>query len=139
MCDKPSSEIVVIFDGSLSRRRGDDFGSKRPCKPHNIIGGRCLSNRSPLSFSLDTRELLFSFPSVGRLVECDLRFHGDAWGWEALIFIDDELVSHSLQHKTRAAAIQWAEQERKVLSAATSTSSSVIRRWLTRLRGRRKS
>jgi len=47
--------------------------------------------------------------------ECELRFHGESYGWEAQIFEQGELwVAHG-HFVTRALAVQWAELERRAL------------------------
>ena len=64
-------------------------------------------------------ELLFEFERASdrAAMSCELRFHGEAFGWEAQIFERGELfVSHGA-FTTRAAAVQWAEAERKAMES----------------------
>jgi hypothetical protein len=43
---------------------------------------------------------------------CDLRFHGESYGWEAMILRDGELF-FSCRFVLKAVAAQWAEGERR--------------------------
>ena len=47
-------------------------------------------------------------------MSCELRFHGESWGWEAQILQRGEL-SYSRRFLLRQQAVQWAEEERKAL------------------------
>jgi hypothetical protein len=50
---------------------------------------------------------------------CELRCHGESWGWEAQILREGELVIG--RHFTlRRLAEQWAEEERKYLGRGGS-------------------
>jgi hypothetical protein len=44
---------------------------------------------------------------------CELRFHGESYGWEAVILRDGELRMSHGAFVTKAAAVQWAEEQRK--------------------------
>jgi len=44
---------------------------------------------------------------------CELRFHGESYGWEAMILRDGELFSARGAFVTKAAAVQWGEELRK--------------------------
>ena len=48
-----------------------------------------------------------------RYAECELRFHGESYGWEVQMFRDGELFSSRGALVTRGMAIQWAEPERR--------------------------
>jgi len=48
-------------------------------------------------------------------MSCDLRFHGDSYGWEAQFLERDELMYCRGGFATRAQAIQWAESERDAM------------------------
>jgi len=63
-------------------------------------------------------EPLFEFirASDRRRVTCELRFHGESYGWEALFFEDGiELFYSHAAFMTRALAVQWATEERKAM------------------------
>jgi hypothetical protein len=62
-------------------------------------------------------ELLFEFvrASDRAPMTCELRFHGETYGWEAQFFKRGELSRSHGAFVTRAAAVQWAEQERKAI------------------------
>jgi hypothetical protein len=61
-------------------------------------------------------ELLFEFVRVSDRapMTCELRFHGESWGWEAQFFERGEFLI-GRRFNTRAMAVQWAEEERKTL------------------------
>ena len=42
---------------------------------------------------------------------CDLRFHGESYGWEAMILRDDELVI-ARRFALKAVATRWANAQR---------------------------
>jgi hypothetical protein len=68
-------------------------------------------------------ELLFEFvrASDRAPITCELRFNGESYGWEAQFFDRGELwYAHGL-FVTKAFAIQWAEEERKVMQKGTSS------------------
>ena len=46
---------------------------------------------------------------------CELRCHGESWGWEAQILREGELVI-GRRFDLRRLAEQWAEEERKLLA-----------------------
>jgi hypothetical protein len=60
-------------------------------------------------------ELLFEFvrASDRAPMSCELRFHGESFGWEAQFLERGELLYARVGFVTRAAAIAWAEQERR--------------------------
>ena len=47
---------------------------------------------------------------------CELRFHGESWGWEAQILREGELVI-GRRFDLRRFAEQWAEEERRYFQA----------------------
>jgi hypothetical protein len=57
--------------------------------------------------------------SDGTPMAVDLRFHGDSYGWEALILERGELFASRGAFVTRDLAIQWAEIERQVIERST--------------------
>jgi hypothetical protein len=62
-------------------------------------------------------ELLFEFvrQSDRKHFRCELRFNGESYGWEAQFFEGGEILfSHGLFH-TRAAAVEWAESQRRAV------------------------
>jgi hypothetical protein len=64
-------------------------------------------------------ELLFEFirASDRAPMSCELRFHGESYGWAAQFFERWELpVSHG-GFALRAVAVRWAEAERKALES----------------------
>jgi hypothetical protein len=62
-------------------------------------------------------ELLFEFIRASDLapMSCELRFHGESFGWEAQFFERGEFFASRGAFVTRAMAVQWAEEERKVI------------------------
>ena len=46
---------------------------------------------------------------------CELRFHGESYGWEAQFLERGELLYSRGAFMTRALAVQWAEEERKAM------------------------
>jgi hypothetical protein len=65
------------------------------------------------------REPLWAFvrQSDKKRFECELRFHGESYGWEAQIFDQGELLTSHGAFVTRALAVQWADETRKILDA----------------------
>jgi hypothetical protein len=61
-------------------------------------------------------ELLFQFVrgSDHAAMSCELRFHGESWGWEAQFYERGEFLIGQ-RFDTRRLAIQRAEQERLAL------------------------
>src|SRR3981081_3954961 len=59
-------------------------------------------------------ELMFEFVRVSdrKTFRCELRFHGESYGWEAQWFDDGGRFASHGAFVTRAAAIAWAEHER---------------------------
>ena len=47
-------------------------------------------------------------------MSCELRFHGESYGWEAQFYERGELLV-GRRFVTRALAVEWAEEERKAL------------------------
>jgi hypothetical protein len=62
-------------------------------------------------------ELLFEFirASDRAPMSCELRFHGESFGWEAQFFERGDLCYSHGAFVTKAAAIRWAEEERKAM------------------------
>jgi hypothetical protein len=82
----------------------DDFSFARPgftLPPRNAKAG----------------ELLFEFHRERdhKCFRCELRFHGESFGWEAQFLEQGELFTSHGGFVTKALAIQWAEEERKFL------------------------
>lgn len=46
---------------------------------------------------------------------CDLRFHGESYGWEAQFLEGGQLFYSRGGFMTRALAVQWANEERKAM------------------------
>jgi len=59
-------------------------------------------------------EPVWTLRNGGRLAECELRFHGESYGWEAQFFRDGEFFS-GRRFDLKAQALQWAELERQAL------------------------
>jgi hypothetical protein len=49
--------------------------------------------------------------------DCELRFHGERYGWEAQLLRDGDIRLCRGGFVTRALALQWADLERKALQA----------------------
>jgi hypothetical protein len=66
-------------------------------------------------------ELLFEFVRASDHVPmtCELRFHGESWGWEAEIRERGELFVIRGAFTTREAAIRWADEMRKAMESET--------------------
>lgn len=57
-------------------------------------------------------ETLFSFKNDnGQHMTCELRFHGESYGWEAVFLNDGSLFIAHGGFATRAEAIRWARDE----------------------------
>jgi hypothetical protein len=65
-------------------------------------------------------ELLFEFvrASDGAPMSCELRVHGESYGWEAQFFERGELVYARGSFVTGALAVRWAELERDAMVRA---------------------
>ena len=65
-------------------------------------------------------ERLFEFVRLSNQapMSCDLRFHGESYGWEVQFLERDELMYRRGGFATRAQAIQWAEAEREAMEKA---------------------
>ena len=48
-------------------------------------------------------------------MSCELRFHGESFGWEAQFFYRGDLCYSHSAVVTKAAAIRWAELERAAM------------------------
>ena len=70
-------------------------------------------NRVTLPRVARPSEPLFEFLRGHDRFLCELRYHGE-FGVEAQFFKNEELF-YSRRFDTRAAAVQWAEEERKAL------------------------
>jgi hypothetical protein len=53
-------------------------------------------------------------------MSCELRFHGESFGWEAQFFYRGDLEYSLGAFITRAAAVQWAEEERWAMEGGAS-------------------
>ena len=51
---------------------------------------------------------------------CELRFHGESYGWEAQFFERGELLFSRGGFVTGALAVQWAEEERAEMEGAST-------------------
>jgi hypothetical protein len=69
-------------------------------------------------------ELLCEFTrgSDGAPMSIELRYHGDAGGWEAQILERGELFASHGAFGTRALAENWAELERKAIEKGTRST-----------------
>lgn len=72
-------------------------------------------------------EPLFSFFRVSdqSTMTCELRFHGESYGWEAMFCNDGELFIGCGGFATRAEALAWAREEHAVQCAAGHWSTAV--------------
>jgi hypothetical protein len=86
--------------------------SAMPDQAFTTPARRLLSPRVPRG-----AELLFKFVRLGDRapMSCDLRFHGESYGWEAQFLERGELMYRCRGFATRAQAVQWAEQERRAM------------------------
>jgi hypothetical protein len=50
-------------------------------------------------------------------MSCELRFHGESFGWETQFFERGELFASRGAFVTRKAVIAWAEEERKAMES----------------------
>jgi hypothetical protein len=84
---------------------------------------RALLHNSPKPPSRQPKrgEVLFDFvrPSDRAPMSCELRFHGQTYGWEAQFFERGELLFALGAFVTHQGAIQWAEDERQRLEQRT--------------------
>jgi hypothetical protein len=62
-------------------------------------------------------QLLFEFvrASDRAPMSCELRFHGESFGWEAQLFVRGEFFASHGAFVTRAQAVRWAEEERTAM------------------------
>jgi hypothetical protein len=62
-------------------------------------------------------ELLFEFvrASDQAPMRCELRFHGESYGWDVQFFERGELLYSRGVFVMREQAVQWAEEERKAI------------------------
>jgi hypothetical protein len=84
--------------------------------PHMVDDERALlwNASSPPARVARPGELIFEFvrASDRAPMSCELRFHGESYGWEAQFFERGELFcSHGL-FVTRELAVHWAEAQR---------------------------
>jgi hypothetical protein len=66
-------------------------------------------------------ELLFEFARVSDQapMSCELRFHGESFGWETQFLERGELFFSRSAFVTRAAAVRWAEEMRRAMESET--------------------
>ena len=66
-------------------------------------------------------EPLFEFvrASDRASMSCELRFHGESYGWEAQFLERGELLVSRGGFALRTLAVQWAERERKLIEGQT--------------------
>ena len=59
-------------------------------------------------------ETLFEFirASDRAPMSCELKFHGESYGWEAIFLVRGELFASHGGFMTRGAAVGWAERQR---------------------------
>ena len=64
-------------------------------------------------------ELLFEFvrEQDHKHFRCELRFHGESYGWEAQFLEGGQLVLAHGGFATRAGAVHWADRERRAIEA----------------------
>jgi hypothetical protein len=64
-------------------------------------------------------ELLFEFVRVSDQapMPCELRFHGESYGWEAQFLERGELLLSRGAFVTRAVAVRWAEEMRHAMES----------------------
>jgi hypothetical protein len=62
-------------------------------------------------------ELLFEFvrASDRATMSCELRFHGESYGWEVQFFERGDFLYGHGAFVLRAQAVQWAEEERTAM------------------------
>lgn len=88
---------------------------------------RLLSNAPPFPTRKPRPgELLFEFvrASDRAPMTCELRFHGESYGWEAQFFIRGDLTFSHGAFVTRAQAVQWAERERDAMTGHAERSTA---------------
>jgi hypothetical protein len=70
-------------------------------------------------------ELLFEFvrASDRAPMSCELRFHGESYGWEAQFFERGDLLCSRGGFVTRALAVQWADLSEQRWSGAKSAKT----------------
>jgi hypothetical protein len=73
----------------------------------------------PLAREPKPGEPLFTFVRAADRapMACELRFHGESYGWEAQFYERGEILIGRRFH-TKGLAIQWAEEEKKALEAS---------------------
>jgi hypothetical protein len=71
-------------------------------------------HRPPLARQPTPGERIFEFvrTSDGAPMACELRFHGEAYGWEVQFLERGELFASRGAFPTREQAVQWAKTER---------------------------
>jgi hypothetical protein len=61
-------------------------------------------------------ERVWTLQKAGRRIECELRFHGESYGWEAQFLYGGELA-YGRRFVLKAGALEEAEAQRERLSA----------------------
>jgi hypothetical protein len=66
-------------------------------------------------------ELLFEFvrASDRAPMSCELRFHGESYGWEAQFLERGEFIYRRCLFVTKVVAVRWAELERAAMERDT--------------------
>jgi hypothetical protein len=77
----------------------------------------------PVAATADRRERLFEFmrASDGALMSCELRFHGESYGWEVQFLERGELLFARGGFTLRRDAIAWAQHERAAIETGATT------------------
>lgn len=74
-----------------------------------------LSTAKPLPLrQTNPGEHLWSLRKNGRQVDCELRFHGESYGWECQ-FLHDGDLAYGQRFVLRATALEEAEAQRRRL------------------------
>ena len=85
-------------------------------------GGHRLS-RCPVAGAVAQAEAIVSMAAIRKLFECELRFHGESYGWEARIFEQGELFTAHGRFVTRAMAVQWAQEMRNFFEVGSEVDA----------------
>jgi hypothetical protein len=106
VCVENPAHFQLVTDAEYRENRSDPY-SDLPHPPARLSPGQ-------------PGELLFAFvrASDGARLRCELRFHGESYGWEAQ-FLEGGGFSFYARggFVTRALAVQWAEVERAAMEA----------------------
>jgi len=62
-------------------------------------------------------ELLFEFMRGHLRFRCELRFHGESYGWEAQFYRNEEFA-RGRRFVTKKLAVEWAKQERRAMETS---------------------